>query len=341
MKHSVDSQIVSDSKTDLNGYLSRHIGAAIDKATLNALYSRIVAKHFVLVGFNDYTKHLINFLLHMIVRVVGNDPRFHGMRFREFAVEPVSAERDEHSLYVDPDQISEMQSALVDVDSRQPFKQEIICQFHKLAMECTVPHELGVPVSMMLFETIVFLRQVANFALQFLGDVAEVGVCQGASLWHLMRLMQDAGDIRAVHGFDSFDTWPRQNPEAIMCLDEIKKRLAFCDGECRLYQGMVEKTLQECEPDRLCFLHLDMGYRKEILDWAVERMRGGGVILLDNYGHVASWTAKFDRYFESVGTRLIRILGVRCDRAEIARFAIVREFETRPQGGFFVARKDP
>lgn len=302
---------LSDPRIDLNDYLSRNIPEEIDKALLRTLYGRLAAKKCVLVGFNDYAKHLINLLPHQIVRIVDNDPDFHGVRFREFVVEPVSASPEETLLYVDGEQIFATQAAIGSAESAQPYKQDIVAQFHKLSVDWTLPRgkrdRLGEPVSMMQPDTVQFLRQVLGFALQFPGDVAEIGVWQGGSLWNIMRLMQDLGDMRHVYGFDAFDTWPRHFAEAVMCIDEIQKRLAFYSGEFQLYRGRVETTLQDCGSQQLCFLHIDMGYRKEILDWAVERMKSGGVIQLDNYGHAASWSAKFDRYFQEIGVRLIRV----------------------------------
>ncbi|MEI2384660.1 TylF/MycF/NovP-related O-methyltransferase [Breoghania sp. JC706] len=305
-------QPIDNPQIDFERYISHNIASNIDRSTLRSLYGALKSRNCILVGFNDYTKHLINVLPHRVSRVIDLDESFWGIRFREFEVRGLSdIGKTDTLLYVDPHQMYAVQRMLSDVSSSPAFQQIIISNFHKLDISTPLPHSrperLGEPTSMMGPDTLGLLRQVAYHALQFPGDIAEIGVWQGGSLWNLMRLMEDGKDTRFVHGFDAFDDWPRHNPEAIMCIDEIEKRLGFYSGGFKLYRGMIEKTLSSCTAKKLCFLHLDMGYREEILDWAIRLMSEGGVIQLDNYGHVASWSAKFDMYFERKGIRLIRM----------------------------------
>lgn len=70
------------------GYISRAPNVGIDKPTLTRLAEMIEGKSdTILLGFNDYTKHLINMFCDNIRYVV--DPKYAGVEFRGVTVRPL------------------------------------------------------------------------------------------------------------------------------------------------------------------------------------------------------------------------------------------------------------
>lgn len=285
----------------------------IDRPLLNALLDNVVPGT-VVAGFNDYAKHLVNVRGDNIAAIVDPDELMHGIRFREHTVGAVTAETIARGpvLYTDGALIPDVQDMVLDIAGEPLPKQLIVQLLHKLDLEAVQGRRdagarLGEPFSMMPRDTILFLMELLRYALRQEGDVVEIGVWQGGSVWNTMKAMRDAGDQRHVHAFDAFDEWPRHYAEAIMCADEISRRLARISDRYTLYTGMVEKTLPTASIDRVCFAHIDMGYRTEMLEWLFERMPKGGVIVLDNYQHLRGWTRRFDRWFAGKGLSLIRV----------------------------------
>jgi predicted O-methyltransferase YrrM len=165
---------------------------------------------------------------------------------------------------------------------------------------------LGEPATMMPRETMVLLTELLHAALRVPGDVAEVGVWQGGSAWNMAQMMRLVGDPRPLHLFDFFDDHTRTNPEAIMCLDEIRARFRFYAG-ASFYRGLADQHMSVLADRRFCFVHIDLGYQEEILDFFWSRLNVGGFMALDNYGHVRGWPSEFDRFFADRGYSVVRI----------------------------------
>jgi hypothetical protein len=58
---------------------------------------------------------------------------------------------------------------------------------------------------------------------------------------------------------------------------------------------------------KFCFVHVDLGFMEDVLDFFWARLNEGGFLALDNYGHVRSWPSEFDRFFAERGRSIIRV----------------------------------
>jgi predicted O-methyltransferase YrrM len=150
------------------------------------------------------------------------------------------------------------------------------------------------------------LTELLRASLRVAGDVAEIGVWQGGSGWNMAKMMQRLGDPRPLHLFDFFDDHDRTNAEAIMCLDEIRARFSFYD-RVEFYRGPADHHMDKLADRSFSFVHIDLGFIPEILDFFWSRLNEGGILALDNYGHLRSWSTDFDRYFAEHGHSLVRM----------------------------------
>jgi hypothetical protein len=306
------------------GYLIGHFSDEVSKTTLAEILTLIGhGRRVALLGFSDYTKHIINNFGDNVVKVFEVDQRFAGFEFREKKVEHI----DRISEYADEfdDFIVCVFNNLVDYteavqraglahkpmlwpenfDGHRAHRYDVRRQ-SSLYRYTPGPDRLGEPATMMPRETITFLTELLRASLRVAGEVAEVGVWQGGSGWNMAKMMQHIGDQRPIHLFDFFDDHTRTNPEAIMCLDEIRARFGFYE-DAYFYRGYADQHMGKLSDRQFCFVHIDLGYIPEIMEFFWSRLNEGGVMVLDNYGHVRSWPTEFDRFFRERGHSVVRV----------------------------------
>lgn len=150
--------------------------------------------------------------------------------------------------------------------------------------------------SMLNEHKIQFLVECLKQTLHLGGDVLEVGVWQGGSAWPLARLLSDRGLKKRLVLLDFFETLPPDNPEGIMCLDEIREWFSFYPP-AEIYSGNVDEHPEPMTDGTWCFVHYDAGFRSGRLAKCFERLQPGGIMILDNYGHIAANPGKFDAWF--------------------------------------------
>lgn len=305
-------------------YIFGHFSDEVSKDTLSEILGLVSAgKRVSLLGFSDYTKHIINNFGDEIVSIFEIDPNFDGFEFRGKRVIHIDGlshageEIDEFIVcvfdhlidYTDAIRRSGLAHKPIhwpeDFDGRKGHRYHIREQSPLYRYEDRADR-LGEPPTMMPRETITFLTETLRAALRVEGDVAEIGVWQGGSAWNMAKMMQLVGDERPLHLFDFFDDHTRTNPEAIMCLDEIRARFRFYE-KANFYRGLADQHMGKLSDRNFSFVHIDLGYIPEILDFFWDRLTEGGFMVLDNYGHVRSWPTEFDRFFTERGHSVIRM----------------------------------
>jgi predicted O-methyltransferase YrrM len=304
-------------------YLFGHFSDEVSKSTLAEMLSLVGSdREIVLLGFSDYTKHIINNFGENVTAVFEIDPRFVGFEFRGHQIQHIDSLVS--SQIVDDfivcvfdhlvDYTGAIQSAGLadkpilwpeDFDGKKGHRYHIREQSPLYRYEHR-PDRLGEPPTMMPRETITFLTELLRATLRVEGDVAEVGVWQGGSAWNMAKMMQVVGNIRQLHLFDFFDDHARTNPEAIMCLDEIRARFSFYD-QVHFYRGFAEQHMDKLADRDFCFVHVDLGFIPTVLDFFWSRLKAGGIMALDNYGHIRSWPTEFDRFFAERAHSIIRM----------------------------------
>lgn len=168
------------------------------------------------------------------------------------------------------------------------------------------------------------------------GAFVECGVWRGGSSMLMMKALCNHGDLtRPIRLFDTFTgmdaptevdvdwkgfaparewndnkaklekKWPSPS------LKEVQgnlSRTAYPMSNVELIKGRVEETIPRLAPEEIALLHLDTDWHDstwhELLH-LYPRLRTGGVILIDDYGHWRGCRAAVDRYFLEVAEPIL------------------------------------
>jgi len=271
-----------------------------------------------LIGFNEYSKHLINLIPENIVAIYDEEEWKHGINFRGIRVAPSNEKFsvnkivvcDYHQLYGFTGYIRRLYDGIVPVYCPQRLHYKPTTEINVFEQErCYKSIEAeksSSPPSMMEQNKLYFLSEMMRAGLKNQGDIVEMGVYQAGSVWYLSQLLMRLGEQREIFMFDLFEKH-MMHPNATMCKDEIKCRLAFYPY-CHIMEGLVddEKLLSELYQKPLCFVHYDLGFHRDALKFVWERLQPGSPIVLDNYGHLAINPWDLDDFFAARGAHVIR-----------------------------------
>ena len=273
----------------------------------------------VLCGWSDYAKHLVNlFGENDGVLCIADDSEVRqGWSFRGVPVVPVAA-----AVATGPDHFvctnfEDRVRYLAEVTAQKQYRnQDVWCfprpataenQFYQPWKNSKFYRELygGVhtvdrPRSMLNLEKLQFLLETARQTLHLSGDVLEVGAWQGGSAWPLAKLVVASDSDKRVLLLDFYEELERTNPEGVMCLDEIRHWFSFYP-RAEIHSGNADLNPEAIVSGEWCFIHYDTGYSAERLGNCFDHLQVGGIMVLDNYGHIAGNPGRFDRWFESRG----------------------------------------
>lgn len=137
------------------------------------------------------------------------------------------------------------------------------------------------------------------------GDFVECGVYRGQTLLTMALHLKQAGEVRLVHGFDSFegfddsvdydlalagqtDSELRRGGFGDTSIEIVKRRLhaLTLENSVRLHQGFFQQTLNRLSGTQIAFAHIDCDIYasyKVCLEQIYPIMSSGGIILLDEY----------------------------------------------------------
>ena len=170
------------------------------------------------------------------------------------------------------------------------------------------------------------------------GDFAECGVWRGGSVLAMLLTLEQLGvDDRDVYLFDTFEgmTEPTEDdtspldPPALETWNEAQERAAqpwsemfnsefFNEDDVRrtvtstgypperihFVRGRVEDTVPGNAPDALALLRLDTDWYESTrheMEHLYPRLSGGGVLIVDDYGHWEGARRAVDEYFAATG----------------------------------------
>jgi O-methyltransferase len=93
--------------------------------------------------------------------------------------------------------------------------------------------------------------------------------------------------------------------------DTVCQRFADLDN-VHVTKGRVPEILHEVAPETISFMHIDLNAAEPelgALKLLFERLSPGGVLVLDDYGWLASWEQKAaeDPFFESLGYQVLEL----------------------------------
>ncbi len=168
------------------------------------------------------------------------------------------------------------------------------------------------------------------------GAIVECGVWRGGSMMAVARtlLSRDAAQ-RELFLFDTFEGMTEPGPHDIAITGEsaasllkgvarseedklwcyapverVARALALTEypkERIHMVAGRVEDTLQAAAPERIALLRLDTDWyesTKHELDVLFPRLRQGGVLIIDDYGHWQGARRAVDEYVRDQGIKL-------------------------------------
>ena len=165
------------------------------------------------------------------------------------------------------------------------------------------------------------------------GDLAECGVWRGGSVLAMILTLQDVGaDPRHIHLFDTFEGMTKPTAADTSTMDrsaleewdatagrpypELFDREAFNEAAVRetllatgypadhlhFVRGDVAATIPAAAPEELALLRLDTDWYESTRHELVHlypRLREGGVLIVDDYGHWEGCRRAVDEYFST------------------------------------------
>ena len=169
------------------------------------------------------------------------------------------------------------------------------------------------------------------------GDVVECGVWRGGSMMTAALTLQEAGAVRGLHLFDTFEgmTSPSDadvlgwgdratarelldaDPErqgliwAVADLAEVEANMratGYPLEDIHFVRGRVEDTIPDKAPEMIALLRLDTDWyesTKHELVHLFPRVSPGGVLLADDYGFWQGARRAVDEYLEEQGVPLL------------------------------------
>jgi O-methyltransferase len=170
------------------------------------------------------------------------------------------------------------------------------------------------------------------------GAVVECGVWRGGSSMLAASTLLDAGDVRDLWLYDTFEGMPSpgeadyasqlgqhadelltrpdmlgEQTRAIAGLDEVRANMArtgYPDGRVHYVKGKVEDTIPAEAPARIALLRLDTDWYESTrheLEHLYPRLEPGGVLIIDDYGWWEGARRAVDEFFSEQLILLNRI----------------------------------
>jgi hypothetical protein len=164
------------------------------------------------------------------------------------------------------------------------------------------------------------------------GSIVECGVWRGGSMMMAALTLQALGDTsRRLLLFDTFEGLPKPNPAedidlwghsaynewtrhrltdessdwARASIEEVRENLAstgYPPEKLVFIKGMVQNTLPRTSPETVALLRLDTDWYESTvceLSHLYPHLSDGGVLIVDDYGHMRGQRKAVDEYFSS------------------------------------------
>jgi hypothetical protein len=300
-------------------YIARAPRVAVEPATLTRLAEFCAAgDRTLLLGYNDYAKHLVNLFGTRIVGVIDVSGRYEGIEFRGVPVLSPSDWREcDQVLVCDHSQLlffkrmfftrcTQEKIAFRFADTYGTESMKVVDFAVQDPLYRTILHGSDQRPPSMLSEPGVFaLLELLRSCLALDGEVADVGAWQGGSAWYMARLLALHGSDKKLFVFDKGEELGPDNPQGIVGDQQMARDLAFYPAATVLF-GNVVHTMRDLDAELFAFVFLDFGWVESIVDFFYQRLAVGGIMLLDNYGHTLGHPDEFDAYFERHGATVVR-----------------------------------
>lgn len=145
------------------------------------------------------------------------------------------------------------------------------------------------------------------------GDLAEVGVYKGGSLYLMSQVLKD----KKIFAFDTFEGMPevcehdnahRKGDFSQTSLEGVQKSVGASNVE--YHQGIFPDTSEPIKENKFSFVHIDVDIYKSVIDCSeffYSRMVPGGYMIYDDYGFITCKGARkaVDEFFADKPERVI------------------------------------
>lgn len=290
----------------------------IDQDELTWLYNVAMAhaSDVVVVGFNEYAKHLINLTEGRVTAVLDPDPARQGLSFKGVRSLPLAAGPPASAVLMT--EFEHLHGTQAELERLYPGRVHVPPRLHYQSPDFIDPRRQDplyraiyarkqeAPPTMMTPEKLYFLMELVRAALMMPGDIAEFGVYQGGSTWYIASLLRGLGEKRRLFMFDVFESH-MMHPNATISNDEVARKMSHYPHVV-MVEGLVGDPvgLSKLAGHTFCFVHYDLGWDGPAMNAIWDRLLPGGYLLLDNYGHLGAAPWLFDEFFEARGCRIIR-----------------------------------
>ncbi len=160
-------------------------------------------------------------------------------------------------------------------------------------------------------EQMLNLYYLLRETLSLPGEVVELGTYRGLTAILLQKTLRQAGSLKKVHVYDSFEGLGEKREEDLVTSEEHMRRVDFLDNRRikkgwfssplealkdqfasfkeplpEIHVGFFEKTLPQELPDQISFAHLDVDFylaTKIALEAILPRMVKGSILVVDDY----------------------------------------------------------
>jgi O-methyltransferase len=182
-------------------------------------------------------------------------------------------------------------------------------------------------------ERIFALKNAIEYVIKndIAGDIVECGIWKGGSMMAAALTLLNLGVKRRLYLFDTFagmttptavdrDLYGRsalQNLQEGMresnnvSLDEVRANLrstGYDESLITYVRGPVEETLPNNAPETIAILRLDTDWHESTyheLQHLFPRVSGGGVLIIDDYGHWGGAQRAVDEFFAAIKLPLL------------------------------------
>jgi hypothetical protein len=160
--------------------------------------------------------------------------------------------------------------------------------------------------TMLSRQKLYFLLRMVQQTLGVPGDLFEAGAGSGGSGRLMLDVLRGHGSTKSLWLLDTFEGYQKVDPAkdgAHMQVNDCKCRsfedvtrlLANDTNAVHLVKGLIPGTLAQVTAPAISFAHIDVNLHeptKAALEFALERLSRGGVIVFDDYNWPATFGAR-------------------------------------------------
>jgi O-methyltransferase len=164
------------------------------------------------------------------------------------------------------------------------------------------------------------MRDIARFAAQLPGDMAECGVYRGGTAWFMAKALRERPGA-LLHLFDSFQGLSQPSGvdgshwragDLAIPLIEVREALGPMESAIRYWPGWIPNEFHNVRSSKFSLVHIDVDLAEptwDSLTFFYPRLVSNGIIVCDDYGFETCPGAReaMDAYFGELNIPIIHL----------------------------------